>query len=592
MTRTDSLVVGTLVVLLALIAGLVGVPVAPRRPTAVARQPEPGACAASPRPYREGVLGPPVSVSPLTARTPGRPRPRRPRLLRASSGTARTARSCPTSPSAGRSTPTGTIWTFQLRARRALAGRRAGHRRRRRRSRSDVLQDPAYTGPAPGRGTRSRSTADGPPTVRFTLTTPLGGFLQAATQPIAPAHLLADIPVDGLADDPFGRQPIGSGPFAVASLDDDTRRARSRRRHRPRRPRRPTAAPSAARDRFARDARPDRPPEPARRRTCAGIELQLLRRRRRARRGLSRGRARRRLRPVAATAAATSATTPGQPAPPLPGLDADRGRSSTCGPATRSSPTRRSGRALLEAIDRPAIIVRGLRAATASRADRPDPADVVRCSTRRPSPPVAVRPGRRGEAALKAAGWTKAADGWHLPKAKAPLTHRAAQPGPGIQPGRLRRRRGRGRRDWRRSASTVDPRRRSPRRVRHGPARDGQLHGGRRRRRRSASTRTSIRCSPRARPGPAARTSSGSRIRPSTSSSSRPAAPGTDGRPRGGLFGASRSSSRRAATCSRWPSPDESSWSATRLTGPSVRQVADPADRFWDVLTWRLAAGR
>jgi peptide/nickel transport system substrate-binding protein len=28
------------------------------------------------------------------------------------------------------------------------------------------------------------------------------------------------------------------------------------------------------------------------------------------------------------------------------------------------------------------------------------------------------------------------------------------------------------------------------------------------------------------------------------------------------------------------------------LEGPSVRQVADAADRFWDVLTWRLAAGR
>ena len=37
---------------------------------------------------------------------------------------------------------------------------------------------------------------------------------------------------------------------------------------------------------------------------------------------------------------------------------------------------------------------------------------------------------------------------------------------------------------------------------------------------------------------------------------------------------------------------DESSWSATRSPDPSVRQVADPADRFWDVLTWRLAAGR
>jgi ABC-type oligopeptide transport system substrate-binding subunit len=28
------------------------------------------------------------------------------------------------------------------------------------------------------------------------------------------------------------------------------------------------------------------------------------------------------------------------------------------------------------------------------------------------------------------------------------------------------------------------------------------------------------------------------------------------------------------------------------LDGPVVRQVADPGDRFWDVLTWRLADGR
>ena len=28
------------------------------------------------------------------------------------------------------------------------------------------------------------------------------------------------------------------------------------------------------------------------------------------------------------------------------------------------------------------------------------------------------------------------------------------------------------------------------------------------------------------------------------------------------------------------------------LEGPAIRQVADPADRFWDVLTWRLAADR
>ena len=28
------------------------------------------------------------------------------------------------------------------------------------------------------------------------------------------------------------------------------------------------------------------------------------------------------------------------------------------------------------------------------------------------------------------------------------------------------------------------------------------------------------------------------------------------------------------------------------VDGPVVRQVSDPSDRFWDVLTWRLADGR
>jgi peptide/nickel transport system substrate-binding protein len=55
-------------------------------------------------------------------------------------------------------------------------------------------------------------------TVTFTLDTPLGGFLQALTQPIAPAHVLADVPVELLPDHPFGRQPVGAGPFALVDL--------------------------------------------------------------------------------------------------------------------------------------------------------------------------------------------------------------------------------------------------------------------------------------------------------------------------------------------------------------------------------------
>ena len=68
MTRTDSFVVGTLVVLLAIIAGLVGVPsLLPTAATTATSSPSSGSVAS--RSYREGVLGRPVSVSPLSART-------------------------------------------------------------------------------------------------------------------------------------------------------------------------------------------------------------------------------------------------------------------------------------------------------------------------------------------------------------------------------------------------------------------------------------------------------------------------------------------------------------------------------------------
>ena len=29
-----------------------------------------------------------------------------------------------------------------------------------------------------------------------------------------------------------------------------------------------------------------------------------------------------------------------------------------------------------------------------------------------------------------------------------------------------------------------------------------------------------------------------------------------------------------------------------RVQGPAPRPISDPADRYWDVLTWRLASGR
>lgn len=84
----------------------------------------------------------------------------------------------------------------------------------------DALSNPNYVGPGASSWREVTATALDPLTVTLALATPLGGFLQAVTQPIAPAHLLSsDAPAD-LPGDQFGRHPVGSGSFRLASLDD------------------------------------------------------------------------------------------------------------------------------------------------------------------------------------------------------------------------------------------------------------------------------------------------------------------------------------------------------------------------------------
>jgi len=83
----------------------------------------------------------------------------------------------------------------------------------------DVLSSPDYTGLGGESWRDVTTTVIDQQTVELHLSTPLGGFLQAATQPIAPVHVLGDIPPDALPDNSFGQQPIASGPFRLVFID-------------------------------------------------------------------------------------------------------------------------------------------------------------------------------------------------------------------------------------------------------------------------------------------------------------------------------------------------------------------------------------
>ena len=220
MNRVDRIVVGTLVLLFALLASLVGLPaVLPAGSPQASTGPLPSSPAPiEARPYREGLVGHGTSVSPFTERNQAD----RDMVALVFSGLVRNGPDGTIVPDLAKGwsvDPTGAVWTFDIRPDATWQDGEPV-------TAEDVaftirtLQDPSYSGPAAGSWQDVSVRTEGALTVVFTLSTPLGGFLQAVTQPIAPAHILAGVPVDQLAADPFGRQPIGSGPFALVSLSD------------------------------------------------------------------------------------------------------------------------------------------------------------------------------------------------------------------------------------------------------------------------------------------------------------------------------------------------------------------------------------
>jgi peptide/nickel transport system substrate-binding protein len=214
MNRLDHAIVGGLAILLAAIVLAIGAPAL--APSAVAPSADPNLPEVVS--YREGTLGRPIAVNPLAART----QVDRDLVALAFAGLVRLGADDTVVPDlAARwsSDPSGRSWTFELRPdARWHDGVPV--------TADDVvftvktLRDPTYQGPGAGSWNEVTATAIGVRTVRFDLATPIGGFLQLATQPIAPAHLLDLVPIESLAADPFGRAPVGSGPYAIVELDD------------------------------------------------------------------------------------------------------------------------------------------------------------------------------------------------------------------------------------------------------------------------------------------------------------------------------------------------------------------------------------
>jgi ABC-type transport system substrate-binding protein len=419
-----------------------------------------------------------------------------------------------------------------------------------------------------------------PETVQFELAQPIGGFLELATQPIVPRHLLVDTAPAAMADAAFGRDPIGSGPYAVDQVDrDHAVLVRS------------TGAAAAAVESGApsRSGDPLVTPAPTHRPDDARLGPDRLEFRffddadalatafRNGELDVVSG-----LDPAAATALATA-----------PGARAIEDPSTTLAavvfnlrPNEAAFADPRTRLALLEAIDRERI-VRVAYGGAAARADGLIP-PTSWAFDGPASPPV----GRDLKAAAKAlgeAGWTKAKDGWHQAGAKTPRTLELLVPDPTSNPilfaagSQIAA-------DWTALGFTVTTVQEDPATIAADHLRTGQFE--------AAVVSIAIGHDPDLYPLLAS-----SQIRTGGANVIGLQDPVLDG-----LLEKARKPAPDPARIAAYAAlqtrlaggtyllpiawPDEVVVVGKRLVGPAPREVADGSERFGDVLTWRLADDR
>ena len=207
MKRRDQFAVAALVLMLAIVGAAMFA-------TDDAQSPQPTPIFITPPPgltYREAVVGHPSSINPLTARTQA-DRDLVALLFRGLMSAGPNGTLVPDLARSWAASADGLTYTFTLRAdARWEDGQPV--------TATDVVytvgltQDPDYNGPLGATWQGIKATAMSATVVRFTLTTPLGGFLRQALLPILPEHALGDTAVADLADSDFSARPIGDGPY-------------------------------------------------------------------------------------------------------------------------------------------------------------------------------------------------------------------------------------------------------------------------------------------------------------------------------------------------------------------------------------------
>ena len=279
-----------------------------------------------------------------------------------------------------------------------------------------ALSDPSYTGTGGPSWREVQATALDATTIRFELNTPIGGFLQAATQPIAPAHLLDTVLPERLATDVFGQKPVGSGPFRLDSLDSAHANLSAWSPE--------SVQPPASGDPSSGGALPEPIIGGQPRPYLPGVELRFYGDMSTLKAAWQAG-----------ELDAVSGPTPGE----LAALDRTSSNARIAAypgstlltiipnlrmshPALRDAGVRK---ALLEAVNRNALVTE-LLAGYASRADAPIPPDSWAFDPAS-SPSVAFDPDA-AVAALTEAGWTSSSEGWTPKGAKAPLTIKMVGP--------------------------------------------------------------------------------------------------------------------------------------------------------------------